>query len=138
MNSTLIHIARNGEEIGSWPLDLVQTMRTTGSLKPTDHWWSEGLADWQPLLTLPQPVQPAAGVKKSPLLAAILSLLLPGLGHIYIHHFAAGALFILCFLGTGATLLTLDELRSQNTYLVALLAVFFVLYCTIDSARKAR
>jgi hypothetical protein len=132
MNTQIIHIARGGEEIGAWPANLVADMRKKGNITADDHWWIEGMSEWQPMANL----QTAPG--KSPGLAAVLSLIVPGSGHLYVGHYAAGVLFVLCFLATAGVLLMLDELRSGNTWLVGLLAVGFVLYASIDSARKAK
>jgi TM2 domain-containing membrane protein YozV len=142
MNTQIIHIARSGEEIGAWPAGVVSDMRKTGSIAPTDHWWVEGMSDWQPMSALHTPAPAAAPAPaapaKNPGIAAVLSLILPGAGHLYVGHYAAGILFILCFIATGAVMLTLDELRSGNTWIVGLLAVAFVLYAIIDSIRKAK
>jgi hypothetical protein len=45
-----VHISRDGEVIGSWPLSLIRPMLVNGDLKPTDHSWAEGHAEWTPLV----------------------------------------------------------------------------------------
>jgi hypothetical protein len=132
MNTQIIHIARNGEQIGAWPMALIADMVKNGSVEPTDHWWIEGMSEWQPMATL------KTSPGKSPGIAALLSLIVPGTGHLYVGHYAAGILFVLCFAAICVVLMTLDQLRSGNTWIVGLLAVAFVLYAIIDSIRKAR
>jgi TM2 domain-containing membrane protein YozV len=142
MNTQIVHIARNGQEVGAWPANLIADMTKAGAVQPTDHWWVEGMSDWQPMAALqsPAPATPAApaAAAKNPGIAAVLSLIVPGAGHLYVGHYAAGILFVLCFAAIGAVLLTLDELRSGNAWIVGLLAVAFVLYAIIDSIRKAK
>lgn len=132
MNTQIIHIARNGEEIGAWPANLIADMTKSGSVRATDYWWIEGMSEWQPMATL------KTGPAKSPGIAAILSLIVPGTGHLYAGHYAAGILFVLCFAAIAVVLMTLDQLRSGNAWIVGLLAVAFVLYAVIDSIRKAK
>jgi TM2 domain-containing membrane protein YozV len=142
MNTQIIHIARNGEEVGAWPANLIADMTKSGSVRPTDHWWVEGMSDWQPMAALHTP-PPAAdtspnAAKKNPGIAAVLSLIVPGAGHLYVGHYAAGILFVLCFAAIAVVMMTLDQLRSGNAWIVGLLAVAFVLYAIIDSIRKAK
>ena len=132
MNTQIIHIARNGQEIGAWSPPTVASMRKKGDIQASDYWWVEGMPEWQPMLTL----QPFSG--KSPGLAAILSLIIPGAGHLYVGHYTAGILFVLCFAACGVVLMTLDQLRTGNAWIVGLLVVSFVLYAVIDSIRKAK
>jgi hypothetical protein len=49
---TMVHVARDGVEIGAWPLALIRSLYTAGELDPTDHYWTEGAADWKPLFDL--------------------------------------------------------------------------------------
>ncbi len=55
MSSELIHVARAGAEIGSWPLEEVRARLVAGALLPTDHYWKPGMAAWQTLAMLPSP-----------------------------------------------------------------------------------
>jgi hypothetical protein len=55
MSAELIHIARAGVEIGSWPLEEVRARLVAGVLLPTDHYWKPGMAAWQTLAVLPSP-----------------------------------------------------------------------------------
>ena len=55
MSAELIHIARAGVEIGSYPLEEVRAKLAAGELRPTDHYWKPGMAAWQLLSALPSP-----------------------------------------------------------------------------------
>ena len=48
-----IHIHKDGNQMGPFPLDSVREMVRTGSLADTDLAWHEGAADWAPLNTIP-------------------------------------------------------------------------------------
>ena len=58
----MISVSRNGEEIGAWPEAEVRRLYARGDLLPTDHFWREGMAEWQVLESLfpavPGPSQP--------------------------------------------------------------------------------
>lgn len=67
-----IHISRTGVAEGPFPVEQVRQMLASGELKPTDHVFHEGLADWvqasqSPLLTTPggPPPLPRASVPAS-------------------------------------------------------------------------
>lgn len=55
MSLELLHIARAGAEIGSYDLAEVHRQLQAGVLRPTDHYWRAGLADWLLLGTLDLP-----------------------------------------------------------------------------------
>lgn len=44
-----VRISRDGKEIGTYPAAEVVRLRTNGTLKETDFYWCEGMADWAPL-----------------------------------------------------------------------------------------
>ncbi|MDR3402639.1 MAG: DUF4190 domain-containing protein [Chthoniobacter sp.] len=48
-----IHIARNGKQLGPFPLDEVKRQLAVGELFPTDFAWTPGAADWVPLSAFP-------------------------------------------------------------------------------------
>jgi len=43
------HIARNGQQLGVYSEQDVQSGLASGSILPTDLLWAEGMADWQPV-----------------------------------------------------------------------------------------
>ncbi|MBB5032304.1 RDD family protein [Prosthecobacter vanneervenii] len=43
------HIARNGQQLGVYAEQDVQSGLASGSILPTDLLWAEGMADWQPV-----------------------------------------------------------------------------------------
>jgi hypothetical protein len=45
-----IHICRDGVVLGVWPASAIRPMIVSGDLRPTDHFWVEGAADWQRLI----------------------------------------------------------------------------------------
>jgi hypothetical protein len=45
-----VHISRDGETIGTWPISHIRPMLVNGDFKPTDHFWFEGQRDWTPLV----------------------------------------------------------------------------------------
>lgn len=57
MSAEQIHIARAGAEIGAYPLEVVRAKLAAGELRPTDHYWKPGMAEWQTLAALPAPVR---------------------------------------------------------------------------------
>jgi len=61
------HITKDGTPMGAFPEQEVQSMLASGTLRPTDHGWSEGMPDWRPLheimprpANVPPPPPPAA------------------------------------------------------------------------------
>jgi hypothetical protein len=44
-----LKIAREGQELGAWPFDVVFSLLRCGSLVPTDTFWIEGMEEWKPL-----------------------------------------------------------------------------------------
>ena len=60
MYDVLLHIARGGENIGSWPVDIVAALRRSGVLLPGDLYTLDGFEDWKPLAELlpEQPLNP--------------------------------------------------------------------------------
>ena len=57
MLDVLLHIARNGENLGSWPVDVVAALLRSEVLILTDLYTLEGFEDWNPLSEL-LPEQP--------------------------------------------------------------------------------
>jgi len=49
-----IHIARDGQRMGPFPLEEVRQRLSAGTLLPTDLAWAEGKAGWAPLSSLPE------------------------------------------------------------------------------------
>lgn len=47
-----IHIAKNGQRYGSYPLEEVNAKLASGELLPTDLAWRDGMEAWAPLGTL--------------------------------------------------------------------------------------
>jgi hypothetical protein len=45
----MIHVARDGTNLGSFPAEEVREGLRTGRFLPTDMAWQEGMADWRPL-----------------------------------------------------------------------------------------
>lgn len=45
----MIHVARGGANIGSFPLEEIQDGLRAGRFLPTDMAWEEGMPDWRPL-----------------------------------------------------------------------------------------
>lgn len=50
---TIIHVARDGENIGAWPMLQIRQMVAAGQILLTDHYYDEDEQKW--LLFLPQP-----------------------------------------------------------------------------------
>jgi hypothetical protein len=59
----MIHVARGGANIGSFPIEEIREGLRTGRFLPTDMAWEEGMPDWRPLSTVmagkPDPAIPA-------------------------------------------------------------------------------
>ena len=56
-----ISIARDGHEIGAWTEQEIRRLYRDGQLLPTDHYWREGMSQWEPLTGLcatPPPAPP--------------------------------------------------------------------------------
>lgn len=47
-----IHISRNGQQMGPYPLAQINNYLADGTLLPTDSAWHQGMAEWAPLSTL--------------------------------------------------------------------------------------
>ncbi len=47
-----INVARNGQQLGVFPLEEINRRLATGELLPADLAWHEGMAGWQPLHTI--------------------------------------------------------------------------------------
>jgi Domain of unknown function (DUF4190)/GYF domain 2 len=65
-----IHIARNGQPMGPFPLEEVNRQLAAGTLSLSDQAWYEGAAGWAPLSTVPgvsssAPPQPTGGITPS-------------------------------------------------------------------------
>lgn len=43
------HIARDGQQLGVYPDQDVESCLVSGTIKPDDLCWTEGMADWQPV-----------------------------------------------------------------------------------------
>ena len=53
MSSPLqVTIVRAGKEVGTYELAEVLRLLGLGTLKPTDHYWNEGMGDWELLSNL--------------------------------------------------------------------------------------
>lgn len=50
-----ISISREGQELGTWNAGDVRKMLAAGVLVPTDHFWQEGMADWDTLAAFAPP-----------------------------------------------------------------------------------
>ena len=63
-----IHLSRDGQSLGPFPLEETRRRLAAGELLPTDLAWTGGQADWVPLATLPgfAPVPTVAPVPLSP------------------------------------------------------------------------
>jgi len=62
----LIHINRNGQQLGPYTLEQVNQYLTAGSLVPTDQAFTEGMPAWAPLETIPGVVIGANPAAPSP------------------------------------------------------------------------
>jgi hypothetical protein len=49
----MYHITRNGVQQGQYTLDQIKSMLASGSLSGNDLAWQDGMAEWQPLSSLP-------------------------------------------------------------------------------------
>jgi predicted RNA-binding Zn-ribbon protein involved in translation (DUF1610 family) len=45
----IFHVARAGEVIGEFSESAFQEKVFAGEIRPEDHYWTEGLADWRPV-----------------------------------------------------------------------------------------
>lgn len=72
--------------------------------------------------------------RKSPLLAAVLSFILPGVGQVYIGYYQRGFIHAIVF-ALAITLLTTD--MGPATPLGAIFVAFFFLYNVVDAWRRA-
>lgn len=64
MESAIYHVARAGEVFGEFSAEEFRRQRSAGEIKPTDHFWSEGMSDWEKVSEWKQPM--AATVKMIP------------------------------------------------------------------------
>ena len=55
-----IHISRNGQQMGPYPLAQINNYLADGTLLPTDSAWHQGMAEWAPLSTLDGVQMPGA------------------------------------------------------------------------------
>ncbi len=58
----MIHLARDGTQLGQFPLEQVNQMLADGQLKGTELSWKEGLPGWVPLNTLEGITLPGTGI----------------------------------------------------------------------------
>jgi hypothetical protein len=61
----MIHVARGGANVGSFPLEEIQEGLRTGRFLPTDLAWEEGMPDWRPLAQV-MADKPAAAAISTP------------------------------------------------------------------------
>lgn len=47
MDVTIYHVARAGEILGEYSAEEFLKKRTSGEIAPTDHFWTEGMSDWE-------------------------------------------------------------------------------------------
>jgi len=77
MAADSLHIARAGQEIGTYNLTQVTAMLASGQLLPTDFYWRPGMADWKPLASLTPSLRqlpfPRPTIEKPNLLDTMLS-----------------------------------------------------------------
>ena len=52
MPDPVVHVARAGAEFATCPASEVAARLAAGEFRPTDHYWSPGMADWRPLADL--------------------------------------------------------------------------------------
>ncbi len=64
MDPTIYHVARAGEILGEYSTEEFRTKRFGDEIKPTDHFWTEGMTEWQEVSEWKQPM--AATVKMIP------------------------------------------------------------------------
>jgi hypothetical protein len=67
----LIHVARGGTNMGSFPLEEIREGLRTGRFLPTDVAWEEGMPDWRPLSQIMAGKPGAAGPAVDPAGAAL-------------------------------------------------------------------
>src|SRR5436190_10140001 len=74
----LIHVARGGSNIGSFPLEEIREGLRTGRFLPTDVAWEEGMPEWKPLSQFmagqPGGAEPVADVTGTGVAAAAAAL----------------------------------------------------------------
>ena len=60
-----VWIARGGLEVGNFRREDLETLARSGHLKPSDHYWHDGMQEWEPLERLigrdPWKRRPSAG-----------------------------------------------------------------------------
>jgi GYF domain 2 len=47
-----VKVSRDGKEIGTYPVQEAIRLLVYGTLKETDHYWHDGMAEWAPLVQL--------------------------------------------------------------------------------------
>lgn len=45
----IYHVARDGESLGEFPEDAFRLHRASGYFASSDHFWTDGMADWKPV-----------------------------------------------------------------------------------------
>jgi len=61
-----VHIDRDGQRFGPYGLDEINTHLASGTLKPTDLAWAEGMPGWVPVTQIPGVNVPGAAVPPPP------------------------------------------------------------------------
>ncbi len=74
--------------------------------------------------------------RKSPFLAGLLSLLMPGIGQVYVGYYALGFIHVAVFATAIALLAAGPSLGALNAALAVFLG-FFVIYNIVDACRRA-
>ena len=64
MDPIIYHVAREGEIFGEFSAQEFRRQRSRGELKPTDHFWTEGMSGWKEVSEWQQPM--AATVRMLP------------------------------------------------------------------------
>ncbi len=64
MDPASYHVARTGEIVGEFSAEEFRRQRSAGKIKPTDHFWTEGMSEWEEVSKWTQPM--AATVKMIP------------------------------------------------------------------------
>src|SRR4051812_48148354 len=54
----VIHLSRDGKDLGSFPSEDVRAGWQSGKFLPTDYAWTEGLAEWKTLAEFPELAPP--------------------------------------------------------------------------------
>ena len=88
MNNNEFQIYRDGQKIGNFQSDELSSKFQSGEINANDHYWTIGMADWQPVRKLiesgiiqgppPPPLKGSSAISTSKFLSAISELLRPG------------------------------------------------------------